>query len=320
MRRSTRWAGWSSCASGRVPARGEVVDARKRRRSSRSSMPTRAGSSGCGCGCRCRRRRGVSRLTLTARALAGRRRWAAGASALAALAALGQAPLGFWWATLAGAGAGWSGCLAARTAAGAAFWLGLVAGAGHFALALIWIVEPFLIDIARHGWMAPFAVVLLSGGPWPVLGRGGGWCARRLPARRLASSWPSPRWNGCAGVMLTGFPWAMVGPCLDRHAAGPAGGAGRAIGSDAGDAAGRRAAGRLAAGAGLAGAGAAAGRCAGGFGLWRLAQPLPQRRGADLAPGPAQCRAVAEMGRRPRRERIPGPPAGPDRRRARAPI
>ncbi|MBT4568362.1 MAG: hypothetical protein HOC45_10665, partial [Marinovum sp.] len=27
-----------------------------------------------------------------------------------------------------------------------------------------WLVEPFLVDIATHGWMAPFAVVLVSGG------------------------------------------------------------------------------------------------------------------------------------------------------------
>jgi hypothetical protein len=35
---------------------------------------------------------------------------------------------------------------------------------GYFALTLHWIVEPFLVDAARHGWMAPFALVLFAGG------------------------------------------------------------------------------------------------------------------------------------------------------------
>ena len=56
-----------------------------------------------------------------------------------------------------------------------AAWTGLFAGAGYFALGLSWIVEPFLVDVATTGWMAPFAVVLLAGGlglfwPWCDMG------------------------------------------------------------------------------------------------------------------------------------------------------
>ena len=40
-----------------------------------------------------------------------------------------------------------------------AFWTGLGVGTGYFALALAWIVEPFLIDVARHGWMAEGVLV-----------------------------------------------------------------------------------------------------------------------------------------------------------------
>jgi apolipoprotein N-acyltransferase len=92
----------------------------------------------------------------------GKRRLALGFG-LGALAALGQAPWGLWGATLlAFAGLIW--LLGRLPDMRAAFLTGLFAGAGHFALALSWIVEPFLIDIGRHGWMAPFAVLLLSFG------------------------------------------------------------------------------------------------------------------------------------------------------------
>ncbi|HSF92465.1 MAG TPA: apolipoprotein N-acyltransferase, partial [Paracoccaceae bacterium] len=44
------------------------------------------------------------------------------------------------------------------------FGVGWAFGLGYFCLALSWIVEPFMIDAARYGWMAPFALVGLAGG------------------------------------------------------------------------------------------------------------------------------------------------------------
>jgi apolipoprotein N-acyltransferase len=140
--------------------------------------------------------------------LVGKRR-AALAFGLGAVAALGQAPLGFWWATLAalagvvwllGRVKGWRG----------AFLTGLWAGTGFFAIALNWIIEPFLIDIVRTGWMAPFAVVLLS------VGLGLFWGAaavlgRAFPQRSLGfvAAFVALEW--LRGVIFTGFPWAMLG-------------------------------------------------------------------------------------------------------------
>jgi len=125
------------------------------------------------------------------------------------MAALGQAPWGLWWATLVALGAlVW--LLDRMPDRRAAFWTGLLAGAGYFALALSWIVEPFLIDIARYGWMAPFAVIGLSFGLalfWAaaaVLARG---FAR--PALGFAASFVALEW--LRGVIFTGFPWAMLG-------------------------------------------------------------------------------------------------------------
>jgi apolipoprotein N-acyltransferase len=92
----------------------------------------------------------------------------------------------------------------------AAFWTGFAAGTGYFAVALAWIVEPFLIDIARHGWMAPFAVVLLSGGLGLFWGVAAG-----LGRRARRPLWGIAVAIGLAemarGVVLTGFPWALVG-------------------------------------------------------------------------------------------------------------
>ena len=44
------------------------------------------------------------------------------------------------------------------------FGLGWFVGLGYFAVALSWIVEPFLVDIARTGWMAPFGLIGMAGG------------------------------------------------------------------------------------------------------------------------------------------------------------
>ena len=133
----------------------------------------------------------------------------AGAAALGAACALGQAPLGAWpvflaaMALLAGlwrSAPGWK-----STAA-----IGWAAGAGHFALSLSWIVEPFLVDAARHGWMAPFALAGMGAGMGLVwaggfaLGRlaGGGWAAF-VAALTLAEAFRTHA--------FTGFPWAQPG-------------------------------------------------------------------------------------------------------------
>ena len=80
-----------------------------------------------------------------------------------AVAATGLAPLGFWPLTLVGLTAGMAIVVAAETGRAAAYrawWLGL----GWFGLGLNWIVEPFLVDVATYGWMAPLALVLMAGG------------------------------------------------------------------------------------------------------------------------------------------------------------
>lgn len=129
------------------------------------------------------------------------------AFALGAVAALGQAPLGWWWATLAGL----AGLLRLIAGAGRGRgWLGWFGGAGYFACALNWIVEPFLIAPEIHGWMAPFAVVFLSFGLalfWAV----GVWAGARGRWPMAGAVLTLTVAEMARGHVLTGFPWALPG-------------------------------------------------------------------------------------------------------------
>jgi len=130
-----------------------------------------------------------------------------------AMAAAGQAPWSLWPVALAGFGGGiW--LVARAPAPGPAARLGLAFGVGHFGLALSWIVEPFLVDAARHGWMAPFALILMAAG------FGAFWAAAFAAAARLWA--PGPRRVVGLALLLTlaealrahlfgGFPWALPG-------------------------------------------------------------------------------------------------------------
>lgn len=90
----------------------------------------------------------------------------------------------------------------------AAALIGWAFGFGYFCHALQWIVSPFMVDAARHGWMAPFALVLLAAGMALFWGFAF-WGARRLCVR---ASWPLilcwPAVELLRGYIFTGFPWA----------------------------------------------------------------------------------------------------------------
>lgn len=132
---------------------------------------------------------------------------------LGLLAALGQAPWNLWPLTLAAlallcwriAGAG-----SARQAG----WHALAAGLGHFALAMSWIVEPFLVEPDVYGWMAPFALffMALGGGLFWALP---GWLAGRLapgfPRQGVAFAALMVLSDWLRGWIFTGLPWALSG-------------------------------------------------------------------------------------------------------------
>ncbi len=142
------------------------------------------------------------RLTHSARS----RRWAAFLCGL--VIASGHAPLNLGPVAFIGlafalwlftSGDGW------RAAAMTGWLLGL----GHFALALSWIVEPFLVDVARHGWMAPFGLAGLAGGLALFWGAAFALAARlQLGLFGLAALWALAEL--ARGYVLTGFPWANI--------------------------------------------------------------------------------------------------------------
>ena len=81
-------------------------------------------------------------------------------------------------------------------------------GLGYFMHALQWIVSPFMVDVARHGWMAPFALVFMAAGMALF------WGAAFWGARRLSRWGPwalIPCWTAAEllrAYIFTGFPWA----------------------------------------------------------------------------------------------------------------
>ncbi len=128
------------------------------------------------------------------------------------LAALGQAPFGWWGASLAGLTGGLLLILFASGAKQAAL-RGWLLALGYFLAALNWLVDPFFVDAAHDAWMAPFALFFMAGGLalfWAV--------AAGVSARFFAPTW---RWLALAallsgaellrGRLFTGFPWASPG-------------------------------------------------------------------------------------------------------------
>ncbi|RVT85764.1 apolipoprotein N-acyltransferase [Rhodobacteraceae bacterium CCMM004] len=136
------------------------------------------------------------------------------AAAAGAVAALGQVPVSLVPLGLAGLALGCATVLSAPGWRGAAT-AGWALGVGYFAVTLHWIVEPFLVDVARHGWMAPFALVFTAAGFALFWGAAAG-LARRLCG---GAGWRGPLgWavamaaaEALRSTILTGFPWALTG-------------------------------------------------------------------------------------------------------------
>jgi apolipoprotein N-acyltransferase len=134
---------------------------------------------------------------------------------LGALSALAQAPVSLPWIlvlTLPLLFLLLDGTAGAR----GGFAVGWFAGVGYFGAALFWIVEPFLVDVERHGWMAPFALVFMAGGLALFWGSAFA-LARRLWQPGVAAVWLlASTWTLAEYArthVLTGFPWALIGYC-----------------------------------------------------------------------------------------------------------
>ncbi|MBL4873886.1 MAG: apolipoprotein N-acyltransferase [Rhodobacteraceae bacterium] len=97
-----------------------------------------------------------------------------------------------------------SGAISQRRAALVGWFIGL----GYFGLILTWIVEPFLIDIASTGWMAPFALFFMAAGLalfWALAF----WLASRGRTLLLIVLWSLTEL--ARAYVFTGFPWGLTG-------------------------------------------------------------------------------------------------------------
>jgi apolipoprotein N-acyltransferase len=122
---------------------------------------------------------------------------------LGATMALGHAPWGLWPLTFVGWAIVCSLFGAPRPALS-----GWALGTGYFAVTLSWIIEPFLVDIATHGWMAPFALGLMAGGLALFWGLAF-WGATRIGGA-IALSVALVLVEMLRATVLTGFPWGGV--------------------------------------------------------------------------------------------------------------
>ncbi len=145
------------------------------------------------------------------------------AALLGAIAAFGLAPFGIWAATVIALILLSPLFLTTETRARAA-WLGWAFATGYFAHALSWIVEPFLVDVQRHGWMAPFALTFMAGGLALFWGLAF-WVVRRpdsdgvSQAVFLAISISLLEYTGRAAIVSVGAIWAGRGDFAGDFAA-----------------------------------------------------------------------------------------------------
>ena len=84
---------------------------------------------------------------------------------------------------------------------------------GYFGFTMIWIVEPFLIEPAITGWLAPFALVLMAGGLavfWALAFYVAVWFTSEGKFRVifLALSWTF--FEYLRSFIFTGFPWGHL--------------------------------------------------------------------------------------------------------------
>ena len=122
------------------------------------------------------------------------------------LSGLGQSPFDLPILTLIGLGIViW---LDNKVALISHFKLGWTFGFGYFASTLAWITQPFLVDIWSTGWMAPFALTILSSGLalfWGIAFVIAGGRHPLLLCAMLALA------EFFRTYFLGGFPWALLG-------------------------------------------------------------------------------------------------------------
>ncbi len=126
-----------------------------------------------------------------------------GAAALGAAMALGHAPFEMPYAALPALAAAVIWVPGGR----ATFLKGWILGSAYFTVTLLWILEPFQVDVETHGWLAPFALGGLAGGLalfWGVAAHVGARLGGALGFAVALSTAELAR-----AYLFTGLPWAL---------------------------------------------------------------------------------------------------------------
>ena len=130
------------------------------------------------------------------------------ALALGAVFATGQPPFDLWALALSALIGVFFLSLLAKSRRDAA-WLGWLFGTAYFAVSMAWLLEPFQVDAAVTGWMAPFALAGMAGGLaafWALAFRFGHQLGGGLA---IALCWALAEL--ARAYVFTGFPWGLVG-------------------------------------------------------------------------------------------------------------
>ena len=122
------------------------------------------------------------------------------------LAGLGQAPFDVPIFTLLGLGLGiWA---AGQPSTISYFANGWILGVGYFAVALAWIMQPFLVNWQATGWMAPLALTAIAAGLAVFWGAAFAIVKGRKPLLICVALFASEL---ARTYLFTGFPWALIG-------------------------------------------------------------------------------------------------------------
>jgi apolipoprotein N-acyltransferase len=91
---------------------------------------------------------------------------------------------------------------------------GWLAGVGYFLLSLFWLAEPFQVNAVQQGWMAPFAVAIVTAGMalfWGLAAVAYRFAAPRGVAKVVVFAGVFAAVEWLRGHILTGFPWDLPG-------------------------------------------------------------------------------------------------------------
>jgi len=131
--------------------------------------------------------------------------------AVGAVAGLGQVPVSLPVFTLIALFVMF-GLMRATASARAGFRMGWLFATGYFLATLFWIMDPFLVEADRLGWLGPFAVLAMAGGLALFWGAAF-WASAKLATTaksRLVSLVMFLTLAGLArAYVLTGFPWVL---------------------------------------------------------------------------------------------------------------